>query len=155
MSVTHISGQLFWHLLMKIYQIWWLLAQDIPPKSLGSFFYGTSREKGFCWLGFLKVKKSILSNMVMLHIIGMQMLYWFENTKEPMSKNQYLSQYVVGLPSKISWFIKRGKDMSGQIRIHPSLVRQFWLFTEYLLPILCKRDLNDLHSYNTILGREV
>ena len=32
----------------------------------------------------------------------MQILHCSENTKDPVSENQYLSQYVVGLPSKIS-----------------------------------------------------
>ena len=30
--------------------------------------------------------------MVILYIIGIQTLYWFENTKEPMPENQYFSQ---------------------------------------------------------------
>ena len=58
----------------------------------------------------------------------MQILYWFENTKEPMPKNSYLNQYVAALPSKLSWFIKRGKDMTSPIGTHPSSVQQFWLF---------------------------
>ena len=32
----------------------------------------------------------------------MQILHRFEKTKEPMSENQYLSQYAVGLPYEIS-----------------------------------------------------
>ena len=55
----------------------------------------------------------------------MQILYWFENTKEPMPENQYFSWYVARLPSKI----KREKDMTSQTGTHPSPVQQFWLFT--------------------------
>ena len=44
-------------------------------------------------------------------------------------KNQCLSQYVAGLLAKISWFIKRGKDMTSPVGTHHSLVQQFWLFT--------------------------
>ena len=43
-SVTQISGQLFWQLIMKIYQIWLFLALGVPPKSLGNFFYGPDRS---------------------------------------------------------------------------------------------------------------
>ena len=67
--------------------------------------------------------------MFILYIIVMQILYWSENTKEPMSENQYLSQYVVGLPPKIRWFMKWGRDMTIPIGTHPSPVRQFWLST--------------------------
>ena len=42
-----------------------------PSQKFGQFFYGPFREWGFCWLTFLKVKKSTLSNMVILYIIGM------------------------------------------------------------------------------------
>ena len=89
-SVTQISGKLFWHLIMKIYQIWWLLAVGVPPESLGNFFYVPFRERGLCRLTFLKGEKSTFSNMVILYIIGMQILYWFKNTKEPMPENSYL-----------------------------------------------------------------
>ena len=127
-SLTQISGQLFWHLIMKIYRISWLLALGVPPKSLGNFFYVPFRERDFCRLTFLKGEKSTLSNMVILYIIGMQILYWFKNTTEPMSENWYLSQYVARLPSKISWFITRGKDMTSPIGTYPSPVQQVWLF---------------------------
>ena len=56
------------------------------------------------------------------------LLYSFKNTKEPASENQFLSQYVVGLPSKTNWYTKIGKHMTGSIGTHPSPVRQFWLF---------------------------
>ena len=62
--------------------------------------------------------------MVMLYIIGIQILYRFENRKEPISENEYLSQYV-GLPTKISWFIKTGKDMNSPIGTKFTPVRQF------------------------------
>ena len=64
-------------------------------KNFGQFFMG-HLELAFHRLTFFKGENPILSNMV----IGMQILYWFENTKEP--ENQYLSQYVVGLPSKVT-----------------------------------------------------
>ena len=66
-------------------------------KKFGQFFMG-HLELVFHRLTFFKGENPILSNIV----IGMQILYWFENTKEPMSENQYLSQYVVGLPSKVT-----------------------------------------------------
>ena len=68
--------------------------------------------------------------MVILHIIKMEILYWVENTKEPMSENHYSSQYVVGLPPKINLFIKRGKDMTSPIETHAIPAQQFWLFTK-------------------------
>ena len=67
--------------------------------------------------------------MVILYIIGIPSLYWLENTKETVPEDEYLSQYVARLTSKISWFIKRGKDMTIPIKTHPSSVQQFWLFT--------------------------
>ena len=91
-SVTQISGQLFWHLIMKIYQVWWLLAPGVPPKSLGNFLYVPFREQGFRRLTFLKVEKSTLSNMVIPYIIGMQILYWFKNANKPVPENSYLRQ---------------------------------------------------------------
>ena len=86
-SVNQISGQLFWHLIIKIYEIWWLLALGVPRKSLSNFFYVPFREWGFRRLTFLKGEKSTLSNMVILYIIGMQILYWFKNTKESTPEN--------------------------------------------------------------------
>ena len=129
-SVTQISGQLFCYLIliMKIYQIWRLLALGDPPKCLGNFFYGQFRKWGFRWLILFKGEKSIWSNMVILYIIKMQILYWIENTKEPVSENQYSSQYVVGLPTKTNLFIKRGKDMTSPIGTIPA--QQFWFFTK-------------------------
>ena len=89
-SVAQILGQLFWHLIMKIYQIWWLLALGVPPKRLGNLFYVPFRERGFRRLTFLKGEKPALSNTVILYIIGMQILYWFRKAKEPMPETSYL-----------------------------------------------------------------
>ena len=88
-SVTQVSGQLFWHLIMKIYQIWWLLPLGVAPKSLGNFFIELFRERGFSGQRSLRMKNQlykICSCYVSLECI----LYWFENTKEPMPENQYL-----------------------------------------------------------------
>ena len=37
-SVTQISRPFLWHLILKTYQIWWLLALGVSPKSLENFF---------------------------------------------------------------------------------------------------------------------
>ena len=111
--MTQILRPLIWHMIMKIYQIWLLLALGIPPKSLSNFFYVPCRERAFvsqCSINFMKYG----------HII----YHWNANFK-----NQCLSQYVAGLLAKISWFIKRGKDMTTPVGTHHSLVQQFWLFT--------------------------
>ena len=67
-----------------------------------SFFVRQIGSRAFVTLIFLKREKSNLSNIATLYIIQMQILHRFEKTKEPMSENQYLSQYAVGLPYEIS-----------------------------------------------------
>ena len=93
-----------------------------PSQKCRQFFYVPFRERGFRQVTFLKGDKSPLSNIVIFYIIGMQTLYWFENTKKSMPENQYLSQYFVGLPSKISSFIKRRIDITSLIGAYPSPV---------------------------------
>ena len=66
------------------------------------FFVRQIGSRAFVTLIFLKREKSNLSNIATLYIIEMQILHRFEKTKEPMSENQYLSQYAVGLPYEIS-----------------------------------------------------
>ena len=83
----------------------------------------------------------------------MQILYWFENTNEPMSENQYLSQYVVGLPSnKLIYKKKEGYDWPNQDP--PQSGSKILTFhKEYLQQIVHKRDLNDLHFYKKNFGK--
>ena len=149
--VTQISWQLFWHLITKICQIWWLLAQGVPPKNW-AIFYGLFRKRAFRQLMFLKGEKSVLSNMV-IYIIWMQILYWFENTNEPMSENQHLSQHVVGLPwNKLIYKKKEGYDWPNQDP--PQSGSKILTFhKEYLQWIVHERDLNDLHCYKKIFGK--
>ena len=59
-------------------------------QKFGQFLYVPFRERGLRRLTFLKGEKSTLSNMVILYIIGMQILYSFENAKEPLPDNSYL-----------------------------------------------------------------
>ena len=66
------------------------------------FFVRQIGSRAFVTLIFFKREKSNLSNIATLYIIEMQILHRFEKTKEPMSENQYLSQYAVGLPYEIS-----------------------------------------------------
>ena len=61
-----------------------------PSQKFGQLFLWAISERGFCPLTFLKGKKSTLSNMVILHIIGMQTLHWLKNANEYVSENQYL-----------------------------------------------------------------
>ena len=58
-SVTQVLGQLFWHLIMKIYQIWWLLPLGVAPKSLGNFFIELFRERGFSGQRSLRMKNQL------------------------------------------------------------------------------------------------
>ena len=44
-------------------------------QKFGQFFYVLYRDRGFRRLMFLKDEKSTLSNIVVLYIIGMQILY--------------------------------------------------------------------------------
>ena len=116
------------------------------------FFVRQIGSRAFVTLIFLKREKSNLSNIATLYIIEMQILHRFEKTKEPMSENQYLSQYAVGLPYEISWFKKRTKYMTSSIKIHLSQAQKCWLFTKNIL-VLQKRDLKDLHSHKNIFGQ--
>ena len=124
--VTQIWDQLFWHLIMKIYQIWWLLALDFPPKSLGNFFYVPFREQGFRWLTFSKGEKSTLLNMVKLYIIGMQILYWFKNTKEPIPENQYL-RWIHGIVDFIrkSYLFRQAKKQNYRVFCKTGVLWEF------------------------------
>ena len=71
-----------------------------------------------------------------------------------MPENQYLSQYFVGLPSKISSFIKRRIDVTSLIGAYPSPVKQLFFSQQYLQRVEHNRDLNDLHFYKYIFWAE-
>ena len=124
--------------------IWNLMifATGRHSKKFAKFFDRPFWERGFRQLTFLKDEDWILSNIVRLSICGIQILYRFENTKEPMPEDQYLGQYAVGLTTKISWFIKTGKDMTSPIGT--SLQFDNFDFLQRILQrIVRQKDLND------------
>ena len=82
----------------------------------------------------------------------MHILYWFENTKEHMSENQYLSLYIDYHLKQVD-LQKEGKIWPTQSR--PILVQFNNFHKEYLQQIAHKRDLNNLHSYKNIFGQLV
>ena len=124
-SVTQILGQLFCYLIIRIYQIWWLLALAVPPRSLGNFFYRFFRERG---LTFLKGEKSTLSNMVILCIIRIQTLYWLKNAKVSENHNTY-------------FFFQKPVKGHGTENFLILLWSQYWKFLIWFLKFLyCRKD---------------
>ena len=53
--------------------------------------------------------------MVILYITGMQILYWFKNTKEPKPENSYLRriQGIIDSIRKSYWFAQAKKQNYG------------------------------------------
>ena len=99
----------------------------VSPKSLGNLFMDHLWSKALGHLGW-KINHSVYH--------WMQILYWFENSKESVFENEYLSQYVAGLPSEISSFLKWEKDMTDLTGHHQSNCNAQYLYINIYTYIL-------------------
>ena len=143
-SVIQISGQLFQHLIMKKYQIWWLLALGVPPKSWVNFFTGhLGNHLG--GLRSLRVKNQFYK--IWWYYISLECKFC---TDFKVQNNLYLKPICCEITIYNNLIYKKRERYDWPIQDAPQSDSTIVAFHKEYQRIVHKRGLNVLHSYKNI-----